>query len=81
MKPTAPANRRLSILFAVAMVVVLTICVTSNSSEGANNQARKTAVSYSAGQGAATGSSLRTELALTPPMGWNSWNAFKAKID
>ena len=72
-------------LFTAAMVVVLTICVTScvtsNSSEVANNQARKTAISHSAGQGTATGSSLRTELALTPPMGWNSWNAFEAKID
>ncbi len=85
MKPTAPPNSPLNILFAVAMVVVLTICatscVTSNSSEGANNQARKTSISYSAGQGTATGSSLRTELALTPPMGWNSWNAFEANID
>ena len=85
MKPTAPGNSPLNILFEVAMVVVLTICVascvTSNSSEGANNQARKTSISYSAGQGTATGSSLRTELALTPLMGWNSWNAFEAKID
>jgi len=68
-------------LFTAAMVIVLTICVTSNSSEGANNQARRSAISYSAGQGTAAGSSLRTELALTPPMGWNSWNAFEAKID
>jgi alpha-galactosidase len=68
-------------LFTMVMVVVLTLCVTSNSSAGANNQARRSASSYSAGQGTAAGSSLHTELALTPPMGWNSWNAFEKEID
>ena len=33
------------------------------------------------GQGNAAGNSSLTELALTPPMGWNSWNAFEANID
>ena len=74
-------NNPQNTLFKAAMVVVLTICLTSNSSEGAKNQARKTAISHSAGQGTATGGSLRTELALTPPMGWNSWNAFEKEID
>ncbi len=35
----------------------------------------------SAGQKAASGNALDDDLALTPPMGWNSWNAFQADID
>ena len=81
MNPTAPAYSPLNILFAVAMVVLPTIGVTSNSSEGANQQAHTTAIRDAAGQGTATSSSLHSELALTPPMGWNSWNAFEANID
>jgi len=52
----------------VILVIVLTICVTSFSSEGANNQIE-------------TFNALDNELALTPPMGWNSWNAFEVDID
>ena len=81
MNPTAPAHSPLNILLAAAMVALHTGCVTSNSSEGANSQAPTTAILAAAGQGTATSSSLHSELALTPPMGWNSWNAFAAKID
>ncbi len=40
-----------------------------------------TSSGLSAGQKAAAGNALDDDLALTPPMGWNSWNAFKADID
>lgn len=55
------------IMFVIA-VMVFTICVTSCSSEGVNSQAGTVSV-------------LDNGLALTPPMGWNSWNAFEADID
>lgn len=71
MKLTDPAKSARTILFAVAMVVASIPCMTSHSAEVANDQ----------GQGTATGSALGTELAMTPPMGWNSWNAFEKEID
>lgn len=71
MKLTDPAKSARTILFAVAMVVALIPCMTSRAAEAANDQ----------GQGTATGSALGTELAMTPPMGWNSWNAFEKEID
>jgi len=71
MKLTDPAKSARTILFAVAMVVAFIPCMTSNAAEAANDQ----------GQGTATGSALGTELAMTPPMGWNSWNAFEKEID
>jgi len=55
------------IMFVIA-VMVFTICVTSCSSEGVDNQAGTVSV-------------LDNGLALTPPMGWNSWNIFQADIN
>jgi hypothetical protein len=81
MKPTASADNPLNMPSAVAMVVALTICVTSNSSEGANNQARSISTVNSTNKETGSGSSASPELALTPPMGWNSWNAFEKEID
>ncbi|MHC4131708.1 MAG: NPCBM/NEW2 domain-containing protein [Planctomycetota bacterium] len=48
--------------------VVFTICATSFSSEAANDQF-------------VTIDTENNRLALTPPMGWNSWNAFETDID
>ena len=50
------------------LILVLIICTTSLSSEAAGNQTE-------------TVKGLNNELALTPPMGWNSWNAFETDID
>jgi alpha-galactosidase len=71
MKLIDPAKSPWIIPVATAMVVAFTICVTSHVAEGANHQA----------QGTTAVSSFGTELALTPPMGWNSWNAFEKDID
>lgn len=69
------------IIMFVILIVVFTICVTSCSSGGVNNQAGKTDFSLSVGQEAADLNALDNGLALTPPMGWNSWNAFETDID
>ncbi len=76
MKPTAPVNCPLSIPVAMAMNMVFMICVNSysSSSEGANP-------ARTIGLRDAIGGVSSTDLAPTPPMGWNSWNAFEAKID
>ena len=62
------SGRSYTLNMFVILVMVLTICLTSCSSEGASNQA-------------GTGDAMDDALALTPPMGWNSWNAFEADID
>ncbi|MHC4150602.1 MAG: NPCBM/NEW2 domain-containing protein [Planctomycetota bacterium] len=56
-----------NIMFIIGFVV-FTICATSFSSEAANDQF-------------VTIDTENNRLALTPPMGWNSWNAFETDID
>jgi alpha-galactosidase len=68
-------------LFTMIMVVVLTLCVTSNSCEAANDQARSISTANSTNKETVSGGSAGPELALRPPMGWNSWNAFEKEID
>ena len=65
----------------VILVMVFAVCVTSCSSEGINNQTEKTSFNLPVHQQSVKPNAFDNELALTPPMGWNSWNAFEADID
>jgi alpha-galactosidase len=56
------------VIIFVTVVMVFTICVISCSPEGVNKQSLTARV-------------LDNGLALTPPMGWNSWNAFETDIN
>ena len=62
------------IMVLVITVIVLGFGVTSCSPDGTDNPARDTHLTSPAGHS-------ENELAPTPPMGWNSWNAFETDID
>ena len=71
----------LRIGFIVVLFIVLSACVTSCSPERKIEQAGKTNVSLGVDQETVTLRIYENELARTPPMGWNSWNAFHGDID
>jgi len=66
---------------SVIVVLALAICVTSCSTRAASSSPAKTPLSRSAAHAAANFDAPADALALTPPMGWNSWNAFGPDID
>jgi len=71
----------LRIGFSVVLFIVLSACVTSCSPEREIEQAGKTNVSLGVNQETVTLRIYENELARTPPMGWNSWNAFHGDIN
>jgi len=63
------------------VVLILSAWVTSCSPKRGVEQRGRTNASLGVNEEAANVNIYENELARTPPMGWNSWNAFKGDID
>jgi len=63
------------------VVLILSAWVTSCSPKRAVEQRGRTSASLGINEEAVSINIYENELARTPPMGWNSWNAFKGDID
>lgn len=66
--------------FRVVLVMVLSTCMSSCTSEKPIEQDGRANVRFGSDRETSTLDIYENELARTPPMGWNSWNAFHGDI-
>jgi len=71
----------LKVGFRVVVLVGLSMCMSSCSHEKEIPQDVGTNARLGSGRNASALHRYQNELARTPPMGWNSWNAFHGDID
>ena len=71
----------LRVTFRAVLLVGLSACMSSCSPEKEIQQDAGASVRLGSDQNASALDIYQNELARTPPMGWNSWNAFHGDID